>query len=71
MAQFPDASELDQLWRENNRSLLAFTALSPSGMHGQIVDKDSGEGIQGLIRILAPNTGLYNIRARSAGYFRR
>jgi hypothetical protein len=71
MEQFPAATKLDQLWLENNRSLLAFTALSPSGMHGQIVDKDSNEGVQGVIRILAPNTGLYNIRAGSAGYFRR
>lgn len=71
MEQFPAASQLDQLWRDNNRSLLAFTALSPSGVHGQIVDKASNEGVQGLIRILEPNTGLYNIRARPAGYFRR
>jgi len=71
MDQFPPATHLDRLWAENNRSLLAFTALSPSGIHGQIVDKRSGEGVHGVIRILAPNTGMYNIRAGSAGFFRR
>jgi hypothetical protein len=72
MSQFPPASELEALWQQNNRSLLAFIALSPSGMHGRIINSRTGEGIAGsTVRFVAPNTGLFAAHSTARGYFRR
>ncbi|KAL4223757.1 hypothetical protein ACF0H5_017223 [Mactra antiquata] len=67
--KYPRRTELANEWNNNKEALLAFMEQIHNGVYGQIVDKDTQEGIEGAI--ISVNGIAHNVTSDKHGYFWR